>query len=377
MGEDVHDAGSTASGSRIGRNGGRGVTRVYSADRLKDFVSGVLQAEGLPAADAATVAAMMIEADLLGGDGHGIFRLPRYLERLRAGGYNARPNIRIDRERGAMALVDGDNGFGHLVMKFCADEAVRRARSHGIGWVGAHHSNHAGAAGVYAMIPLAHDMIGLYVAVGSANHMAPWGGLEMLLSTNPIAVALPAAGRKPVLLDMATTVAAYGKVKLAAQRGETMPPDWMIDAEGNPLTDPTRAAEGSLMPIGGPKGYGLALIFGLLAGTLNGAAFGRDVIDYNHDDSSVTNTGQFIVAIDIASFGDPERFKAEVARIGDEITGSALRPGFDAIRLPGERALSVRDRRLAEGIPVPDALREKLDGIAAARGLPTLQDSPE
>lgn len=346
------------------------------AARLKGFVAGVLAAEGLPSADAATVAAMMIEADLLGGDGHGIFRLPRYLERLRAGGYNPRPGIRITRQRGAMALVDGDNGFGHLVMNFCADEAVRRARSHGVGWVGAHHSNHAGAAGVYAMIPLADDMIGLYVAVGSANHMAPWGGLEMLLSTNPIAVAIPAAGRKPVLLDMATTVAAYGKVKLAAQRGEAMPPDWMIDAEGNPLTDPARAAEGSLLPIGGPKGYGLALVFGLLAGTLNGAAFGRDVIDYNHDTTSVTNTGQFIVAIDLASFGDPARIKAEVARIGDEITGSARRPGVDSIRIPGERALAVRDRRLAEGIPVPAALAQKLDGIAAAHGLPPLQDVP-
>ncbi|SDX29632.1 Ldh family oxidoreductase [Roseicitreum antarcticum] len=349
------------------------MTQVFSASRLTEFVAAILQAEGLPPADAATVAGLMVEADLLGGDGHGVFRLPRYLERLRAGGFNARPNIRIERERGAMAVVDGDNGFGHLVMKFCADEAVRRARSHGVGWVGAHHSNHAGAAGVYAMIPLAEDMIGLYVAVGSANHMAPWGGLESLLSTNPIAVAVPATGRKSVLLDMATTVAAYGKVKLAAQRGEMMPPDWMIDVDGNPLTDPARAAEGLLMPIGGPKGYGLSLIFGLLAGTLNGAALGRDVIDYNHDDDSVTNTGQFIVAIDIASFTDLDRFKAEVARIGDEMTGSARRPGFDAIRLPGERALTIRDQRLADGVPLPASMVQKLDDIAKGCGVAPLQ----
>ncbi|WP_405404396.1 Ldh family oxidoreductase [Paracoccus sp. Ld10] len=350
------------------------MARVFSAQRLTDFAAAILHAEGVPQTDAATIAGLMVEADLLGGDGHGLFRLPRYCERLRAGGCNATPDIRIDKERGAMAVVDGDNGFGHLVMKFCADEAVKRARTHGIGWVGAHHSNHAGAAGVYAMIPLAHDMIGLYVAVGSANHMAPWGGLEALLSTNPIAVALPATGRQPVLLDMATTVAAYGKVKLAAQRGETMPPDWMIDADGNPLTDPLRAAEGLLMPIGGPKGYGLSLIFGLLAGTLNGAAFGRDVIDYNTDDDSVSNTGQFIVAIDIASFTDLDHFKAEIARIGDEMTGSALRPGFDAIRMPGERALSVRDERLARGIPVPDAVVAKLDDMARACGVPPLQE---
>lgn len=344
----------------------------YPASRLISFVADILRSEGLPYADAATVGAMMVEADLLGGDGHGLFRLPRYVERLRAGGYNPRPRIRIEREKGAMAVVDGDNGFGHLVMKFCADEAVKRARSQGVGWVGAHHSNHAGAAGVYAMIPLAHDMIGLYVAVGSANHMAPWGGLESLLSTNPIAVGVPSAGPRPILLDMATTVAAYGKVKLAAQRGETMPEGWMIDADGNPLTNPLEAAGGSLLPIGGPKGFGLALIFGLLAGTLNGAALGRDVVDYNTDDASVTNTGQFIVAIDVASFTDLDAFKASVARIGSEITESARRPGFDDIRLPGERALSVREARLAGGIPVPRALLEKLDALATHAGVERL-----
>ncbi|MDZ5696634.1 Ldh family oxidoreductase [Chelativorans sp. M5D2P16] len=342
--------------------------------RLCEFVAAILRAEGLPEADAASVGELMVEADLLGGEGHGVFRLPRYVERLRAGGYNPRPNIRVERERGATALVDGDNGFGHLVMKRCAQEAVARARSHGIGWVGAHHSNHAGAAGVYAKIPLDHDMIGLYVAVGSANHMAPWGGIEMLLSTNPIAVAIPSAeGTMPILLDMATTVAAYGKVKLAAHKGEAMPEDWMIDGEGNPITDPAKAAGGSLLPIGGPKGYGLSLIFGLLAGTLNGAAMGRDVVDYNADDSSVTNTGQFIVAIDVASFHEVETFKREVARIGEEMTSSALRPGFDAIRLPGERALSTRQRRLAEGVPLSALLVEKLNALAAASGVAPLE----
>ena len=342
------------------------------AARLTDFIAAVLVAHELPPLDARSVAELMVEADLLGGDGHGVFRLPRYLERLRAGGYNPRPNIRIDRGRGAMAVVDGDNGFGHLVMKRCAEEAVARARSHGIGWVGAHHSNHAGAAGVYAKIPLEAGMIGLYVAVGSANHMAPWGGIDLLLSTNPIAVAIPAGKRPPILLDMATTVAAYGKVKLAAQRGEAMPEGWMIDANGNPLTDPNRSAGGSLLPIGGPKGYGLSLVFGLLAGTLNGAAMGKGVIDYNADDTTVANTGQFIVALDVASFTDPEVFRAEVDTVIDQMKGAALRPGFEAIRLPGERALAERERRLAEGVPVPAALMEKLAAIAAEAGVAPL-----
>ncbi len=343
-----------------------------AASQLIAFTSTVLAREGLPEQDAQTVATLIVEADLLGGDGHGIFRLPRYLDRLRAGGFNLNPDIRLDRSRGAMALVDGDNAMGHLVMKRCAEEAIARAREHGIGWVGAHHSNHAGAAGVYAKMMLPHDMIGLYVAVGNANHMAPWGGIDMLLSTNPIAVAVPARERPPILLDMATTVVAYGKVKVAAQRGEMMPEGWMIDADGNPLTDPKRAEGGSLLPIGGPKGYGLSLVFGLLAGTLNGAAMGRDVIDFNADDKTVTNTGQFLVAIDISSFQDTGDFMRNVDKVIDEMKSSALRPGFDEVRLPGERALSTHRERSANGIPVPAPLLAKLNEISERHGLNAL-----
>ena len=333
-----------------------------------DFIADALTKGGLPNGDARTVGELMVAADLLGGDGHGIFRLPRYLARLKVGGFNPNPDIRVERRNGAMALLDGDNAMGHLVMKRAADMAIEIAAENGIGWVGAHHSNHAGAAGVYALMPLKKDMIGLYVAVGNANHMAPWGGIELLLSTNPIAVAVPSAER-PVLLDMATTKVAYGKVKLAAQRGETMPDDWMIDPEGNPVTDPKKGAGGSLLPIGGPKGYGLSLIFGLLAGTLNTAAFGRDVVDFNADDTSVTNTGQFIVAIDVKAFGDVQAFKERVEAVRAEMKASPLRPGFDDIRLPGERALAARDKRLAQGIPITPPLLVELDKVAGEYGI--------
>lgn len=149
-----------------------------------------------------------------------------------------------------MALLDGDNGMGHLVMQRAAQIAIERGRSTGIAWVGSQFSNHAGPASLYARMALPHDMIGLYFAVGNANHLSPWGGLDMLLSTNPIAVAIPAGSEPPVVLDMATTVAAYGKVKAAAQRGEMMPEGWMMDRGGKPLLDPKRADEGFLLPIG-------------------------------------------------------------------------------------------------------------------------------
>ncbi len=246
------------------------------AARLEAFVARAFEAVGISSGESKTIAALMTRADLQGSDGHGVFRLPQYIRRIRGGAVNIRPRIRVEREAAGMALVDGDNGMGHLVMRFAAEKAIEKARTAGVAWVGVKWSNHAGPASLYAAMPLEHGMIGLYLAVGNANHLPAWGGLDMLLSTNPISVAVPAGEEPPIVLDMATTVAAYGKVKTKAQRGETMPEGWMMDRQGRPLTDPKRANEGFLLPIGGYKGYGLALVFGLLAGTLNGAAMGRD-----------------------------------------------------------------------------------------------------
>ena len=298
-----------------------------------------------------------------------MFRLPKYVARLRAGGVNPRPDIRVDRRVGSTAVLDGDNGMGQLVMQRAGALAVEIARENGVGWVGAHHSNHAGAAAPYAMIPMEAGMIGIYVAVGSANHLPPWGGVEMLLSTNPIAVAIPAWEERAVLLDMATTVAAYGKVKLAAQRGETMPEGWMVDKEGKPLTDPKRANDGFLLPIGGPKGFGLALVFGLLAGTLNGAAMGRDVVDFNADSTSVTNTGQLVCALSLDAFGSAEGFRRQVDVVVRDMKQSPLMPGFQEIRMPGERSQNLREERLRTGIPLPGVLRTELRVVAETLGI--------
>src|SRR5688500_17028736 len=263
--------------------------------RLRYFIALAFETVGMPPDDARTVAALMADADLQGSDGHGVMRLPQYVRRIRGGAINLKPEIRIVRERAAMALVNGDNGMGHLVMKRAAEIAIEKARTAGVAWVGAQWSNHAGPASLYARMALPHDMLGLYFAVGNANHLPPWGGLDMLLSTNPIVAALPAGEEPPIVLDTATTVAAYGKVKAKAAKGESMPEGWMIDREGNPLTDPKRAGEGFLLPIGGYKGYGLALVVGLLAGTLNGAAVGRETIDFNQDFTSRTNTEHAIL----------------------------------------------------------------------------------
>jgi len=345
--------------------------RVAAGDLIR-FIAAAYSAVGIAAPEALHAAELMAASDLSGADGHGVFRLPQYIRRIKAGGLNTAPEIRVIRRGKAAALVDGDNGLGSLVVARAVDEAIGLARDHGVGWAGVRRGNHAGAAAVYAEMPLAHDMIGLYFAVGNANHLPPWGGTDMLLSTNPIAIAVPALDEPPLVLDMATTVAAYGKVKVAAQQGKAMPEGWMIDREGQPLTDPNRADDGFLLPIGGYKGAALALMFGLLAGTLNGAANGADVVDFNKDDVTPTNTGQTICVIDVKAFAEPVQFKRQVDAVIRQLHGSALLPGFDRIRLPGEDRHRRRLERQANGIPIPPALHSALDRMAAELGIAPL-----
>src|SRR5262249_83620 len=286
-----------------------------SAGAIIAFIEDALVKTGLPAADAGKVAELMCEADLTGADAHGIFRLPQYVKRLRAGGINARPGIKVERTAAATALVEGDNGMGHLVRARAAETAIELARASGLGWVGARHSNHAGAAGVYAALPLPHGMVGIYGVVASANHMPVWGGVESLLGTNPIAIAIPAGEEAPIVLDIATSVVSYGTVKSHRLQGKEMPEGWMVNTnDAAPLTAPAGSSAGVLLPIGGYKGAGLGLVLGLLAGPLNGAAFGRDVFDFNYNDTDISNTGHFIVALDVKRFTPLDTFKAEMDR---------------------------------------------------------------
>jgi LDH2 family malate/lactate/ureidoglycolate dehydrogenase len=347
---------------------------LVTPEALQRFIQSALLSQGLPAADATQVATLMTDADLQGSDGHGVIRLPQYIKRIQAGGINKTPQIRVVQERAAMAVLDGDNGMGHLVVSRAVDIAIEKARTCGVAWVGTRHSNHAGPASLYARRPLEHDMLGLYFAVGNANHLPPWGGMDMLLSTNPIAAGIPTGDEPPVVLDMATTVAAYGKVKAKAKRGEQMPVGWMIDRQGQPLLDPQRAGEGFLLPIGEHKGYGLALIVGLLAGTLGGAAMGREVIDFNADHRTTTNTGQAILVIDLAAFGDPAQFKQRVDTLVRDIRDSERLPGVERIWLPGEQSHERRARYRESGIPVSAGLVTELQTLAADLNIAPLEE---
>ena len=350
------------------------VTRRIPADNIRSFMADTFGACGLPDADAQTVAAAMLDADLSGSDAHGLFRLAGYARLLRRGHINPRPNIKVAQRAAAIALVDGDNGMGHLVVARAAETAIELARECGVAWVGCRMSGHAGAAGVYAALPLKADMVGIYSAVANANHMPLAGGAEPLLGTNPLAIAIPAGEEPPIVLDIATSIVSYGTIKNHRLQNKPLRNDWMIDPKtGAAVVDPHKSAEALLLPMAGYKGAGLALTLGLLAGTLNGALFGRDCVDFNAEPDRITNTGQFVVALDPSRFQPLAQFKAEVDRHIRELRDTKPLPGH-TVRLPGEQRAKRRADRLHHGLPLAPELLAQLDKLAGELSIKSLRE---
>lgn len=340
----------------------------YPVPRLHTFIRDVLVAQDVLPEHAEITATRMLDADLRGRSGHGIIRLPLYTSRIRGGGTNLRPDIRLVRETPVSGLVDGDDGLGHPILEFASDAAITKASEAGMAWVGTCNSNHAGAAGVWVNKVVKEGLIGIYMAVANANGMPPWGGRERLLGTNPIAIGIPTKNRPAFQLDIATTVVSHGTIKVAAQAGEQMPAGWVVDFEGNPITDPDKAHEGFLLPIGGYKGSGLNIVIGLLAGTMNGAAFGRDVIDFRAEVGRNTNTGQALFVMRPDLFGDEDdvlgRFDASL----DELQDSESMTG-EPIRLPGAQAEATESEVRATGVEIPVALLAQLRELADEFGV--------
>lgn len=343
------------------------------ASQLRGFAANALRAAGVPSGDAVAIAELIVEADLAGADAHGLSRLPQYVHRILTGGINAKALPSVVAQSGSTALVDGDNGMGHLVVKYAVDNAISIARGTGVAWVGIRRSNHAGAGRVYAALPAKQDMIGIYCAVGNANHMAPWGGLDRLLSTNPIAIAIPAERHPPLVLDMATSAVSFGTVKQSAARGEPLPEGWMIDSEtGESLVDASRHDQGLLLPFGGYKGYGLSVVITILAGILNGAAGGSDVIDFNVDEVTPTNTGQLVIVADIRRFMDVPTFKGMMDRFIGELRDSRPLPHGPGVRVPGQNSAELHAERSQAGLSLPASLRAALDKLATEIGIDPL-----
>ena len=334
-----------------------------AAPDLIRFATDVLVACGMPAADAAITAACIVNADLTGADAHGIFRLAQYVDAFDKKAINPRAAIKVLNQGPATALIDGDNGMGHLVVERAVRLAIELAATSGIAWVGTRNSNHAGAGGVYVSMLTNAGLIGLYGAVSGFNQMAPWGGAEPLLGTNPLAIGIPAGKQPAVIIDTATSVASAGMIKAAALRGESVPEGWMIDpASGGAVTDPAKMMQSLLAPIGEHKGSGLALAIGLLAGSLNGAAFGRDIP--RRGPGFGVNSGQFVIALDVRRFAPAEEFGAELDRHVETFAQSDPLPGVARVRVPGEARAQRKRERSEHGVAISAPLAQQLNALA-------------
>ena len=345
----------------------------FAIERVETFCASVLTAVGVSNDHAATTAKRLVEADARGRTGHGLIRLVPYVERIEAGGVNLEPAISVLHDTPVSAQLDGDNGLGQVVMTQATELAISKANDVGMAWVGTVNSNHAGAAGLYPLMAAREGLIGIYFAVANANGMPPWGGTAPLLGTNPIAIAIPTLGSPPFVLDIATTVASHGSIKVLQQNGEQMPDGWVIGPDGRFINDPERAHEGSLMPIGGYKGSGLNIAIGLIAGVMNGAAFLSSVIDHRIELETPTNTGQSLFVLRTDLFQPAEEVLASIGAHLDELRGSGTREG-EPVRLPGDAASRLEAESATNGVAVSQALVHKLDALASRLEVPPLSN---
>jgi LDH2 family malate/lactate/ureidoglycolate dehydrogenase len=337
------------------------------APELEQACRRILEKAGVPADQAAQIAQILVEADLRGIGSHGVLRLPAYVHRVQTGTMTAATEVRLVRERGASALMDAQHGFGQIAGVRAMQEAIARARQHGIAFVGARNAGHIGIAAHYAMMALPHKMIGM-VSANAAPSMAAWGGTVPVLGTNPICVAIPTGGEVDIVLDMASSVVARGKIRLAASTGEAIPLGWALDEHGLPTEDPAAAMRGTLLPIGGPKGYGIALVVDILSGVLTGSDFGPRIPSV-HDSGRKVSSGFAVQAIDIAAFAEPADFERDIQLLIADIRRSPRASGTERIYLPGEIEWLEQQDRLQRGIPVPDSLLRELGDLARELGV--------
>jgi LDH2 family malate/lactate/ureidoglycolate dehydrogenase len=332
------------------------------ADFLTQICERFLSKAGVPSDQAAFIAQTIVEADLRGIESHGVLRLPAYIHRALAGTMTPATELKILRERGASLLVDAQHGFGQIAAIFAMREAINRAESSGVGFVAVRNAGHIGMAAYYAMMALPRMMIGI-VSANAAPSMAPWGGTIPLLGTNPICVAIPTGGDVDIVLDMASSVVARGKIRLAANTGKAIPYGWALDANGLPTDNPVEGLKGTLLPIGGHKGYGLALVVDVLSGVLTGSSFGPNIVSI-HEVKDKVSAGFVCQALDIAAFADLDQFKSDIQTMIEGIRNSPRAAGVDRIYLPGEIEWLNKQERLVSGIPVPDSLQRELNHLA-------------
>jgi LDH2 family malate/lactate/ureidoglycolate dehydrogenase len=339
-----------------------------SYDECLSTVTAIFVGHGLPGQDAARVAECLLEADLRGLASHGVSRIPIYTRRLRLKLVNPKPELKLTPLAPAAAHLDGDNGMGFVVASRGMAEAIERARACGIGMVLAMNSNHFGMAASYLLQALNADMAAI-VLTNASPAMPIWGGRTPFLGTSPLAIAVP-GGKVPLVLDMATSVAARGKIRRAAQQKGTIPAGWALDPQGRPTTDAQAAYDGVVLPLGGPKGSGLSLLMEALAGVMSGAAFGGGVKDQYKDFETPQNVGHTFIAMRPELFIRQEAYEARMDDLVARAKASPLAEGFDEILMPGEGEQRRAGRGRGEGLEFSAAdiamLREEAASVGAA-----------
>jgi len=352
----------------------------FPAARLHEFCAAVFRRLGVPEADARLAADVLSAADRRGIDSHGVARLRTYVDLLSAGRINPRPQPKVVRESPSTATVDGDNGLGLVVGPRANQIAMDKADRAGTGWVAVRNTNHFGIAGYYVLKAVERGLIG-WAMTNSSRGVAPLWGAERMLGTNPIAIGFPAGDEPPIVLDMATSAVAYGKIETFLRKGEAIPFGWAIDRDGHPTTDPRAMLEGgALLPLGserehgGHKGYGLALAVDVLSAVLSGANWGPFAppfaIRQSMPERSVgKGLGHFFGAMRIDAFRDPAEFEAQIDDYVRTLRAAKPAPGTPGPLVPGDPEREAERERERTGIPVLPAVRDDLWEISRLTGV--------
>ncbi len=336
---------------------------------LRTFSTRVLASLDVPDADGALVADSMVQADLWGHQSHGLLRLPWYAARLRSGAMRAVTDPSVLSDTGPLVLLDGRDGIGQVLTERARRLAVDRARTHGVGVVGVRNSNHFGTA-MYFTRRAAQDGFVAVLTTNASPAMAPWGGREKRLGTNPWSIAAPAPEGRVVAVDIANTAVARGKIYLARNRGEPIPETWALSADGAPTTDPTEGVLGVVLPMAGHKGYAITFLMDVLSGALTGSAVGTGVHGpYEADRAS--GAGHLFLALDPDAFGDRGGYDARVRQLIDEVKTVPLAQGFDEVFYPGELEDRAEAANLAAGgVVLAEQSLSDLQALGAETGVP-------
>ncbi len=341
--------------------------RIVKPDRMGSLAAGIFAGLGMPREDAQRMAEILLDADLRGVFSHGCRFVPIYAKWIRDGWVNLHPQVRVLAESDSTVAYDADGSMGHLVSAKAMEACIGKAKKHGVGTATVANSRHCGAMAFYAQAAADAGCIGHAVTNGGVL-MAPYGGIDPTIGLNPLAWAAPTNRPWSFSLDMATAVVAASKVMQALEKGEKIPLGWAIDPEGNPTDDPATALKGAMLPLGGVKGYGLALVLDILAGVLSGGRFGANQ-GLEGFAQKEQNYSHFFLAIDIERFMPLAEFRERMGRLIDRLKAGRLAPGSTGITLPGEIEYNTRQRHMAEGIPYPAAIVGEIERIAAELGV--------